>query len=323
MKDQYVTLFDNVFLPQVLALHRSMERHLAGYELWALCVDCMAFDILSRLSLPNVRLLNLAALETADLLRVKAGRTPREYCWTLTPFAPRFVFEADPAVEQVTYVDADLWFCNGAEPLLNELAQSGRSVLITRHDFAPEYDQFASAGRYCVQFMTFRRVGGEVIRRWWEERCIDWCYDRSEDGKFGDQKYLDDWTERFSGDVHVLECGGLALAPWNAVRYPASDAVFFHFHGFRVRRAAFGYWRFRFGSYEIPNQTKQLIHRQYLKDIVAACELLTQNGFSVKSQEEVRFDCRHMFGRVYGRFCGVCARAWDILSNGSVWVRQR
>jgi hypothetical protein len=72
-------------------------------------------------------------------------------------------------------------------------------VLITDHGYAPEYDQSATSGQYCVQFMTFERDGGEPVRRWWEERCIEWCYARFEDGKFGDQKYLDDWPYRFKG----------------------------------------------------------------------------------------------------------------------------
>ena len=86
--EHYVTLFDSFFLPQGLALHRSMERHVSPYTLWILCVDDKAHEVLSLLSLPNVRLLKLSDLETPDLLRVKPARSIAEYCWTLTPFAP-------------------------------------------------------------------------------------------------------------------------------------------------------------------------------------------------------------------------------------------
>ena len=89
--EHYVTLFDSLFLPQGLGLHISMERHAGPYNLWVLCVDDGAFEVLERMKLPNVRLLQLSELETEELIRVKAGRTRAEYCWTLTPFAPRFV----------------------------------------------------------------------------------------------------------------------------------------------------------------------------------------------------------------------------------------
>ena len=218
--EHFVTIFNSLFLPQGLALHRSMERHVQEYTLWILCVDDVAYDVLHKLVLPNVRLLELAKLETVELLRVKQDRTIAEYCWTLTPFAPRFVFDADLSVARVTYIDADLWFRKSPAIVFNEFEASGKYVLITDHGYAPEYDFSASSGQYCVQFMTFTRVGGEAVRKWWEEKCIEWCYAREDDGRFGDQKYLDDWPERFLHSVHVLVQQDLMQAPWNATRFP-------------------------------------------------------------------------------------------------------
>ena len=124
--ENYVTLFDSLYLPQGLALHRSMERHVKSFTLWILCMDEKTYDILKDIGLSNVKLLYIANLETEDLLSVKTDRTKGEYCWTLSPFAPKFVFDADEKVDRVTYLDADLWFRKDPEEVFNELNISGK-----------------------------------------------------------------------------------------------------------------------------------------------------------------------------------------------------
>jgi hypothetical protein len=176
--EHFVTLFDSLFLPQGLALHMSMERHIKDYTLWILCVDDEVYDSLTKLNLDNVRLLKLSELETPELLAVKPTRTKGEYCWTLTPFSLRFVFEADASLKRVTYLDADMWFRKNPAPIFREFDVSEKHVLITDHNYAPEYDASAKSGQYCVQFMTFNRDGGEVVRKWCEKRCIEWCFAR-------------------------------------------------------------------------------------------------------------------------------------------------
>lgn len=272
--EHFVTLFDSKYLPQGVELHESMERHVPDFVLWIICMDDKAFEVLSELSLPRTKLIQLATVETPELLSVKAERSNGEYCWTVTPFAPRFVFEADNAVQRVTYVDADLWFLRNPFPIFQEFENSGKSVLITDHSYAPEYDKSETSGQFCVQFMTFERGQSEVVRKWWEERCLEWCFARFEDGKFGDQKYLDDWPTRFSDLVHVMQDKELLLAPWNVTRFPMGRAVAFHFHGVRVGRKRV----FLDVDYQIPHALDELLFQPYFFGLQAAVAKVGEVG---------------------------------------------
>lgn len=273
--EHYVTLFDSLFLPQGLALHFSLKRHGGDFTLWVLCVDRAAYDVLTKLNLENVRLISLEQVETDDLRQVKPGRSRGEYCWTLTSHCPRFVFDADPKVQRVTYLDADMWLLRSPRRIFAEFEASGKAVLITEHAYAPEYDLTATTGRYCVQFVTFCRDRGEPVRQWWAERCIEWCFARIEDGRYGDQKYLDDWAERFETFVHVLQQRDLLVAPWNACRFPYGSAVLYHFHNLRLLKDGKAMLS---RGYEIPKATRLGVYEPYLVDLSAAIAALENVG---------------------------------------------
>jgi hypothetical protein len=236
-REEYCTLFDSNFLPQGLALYRSLERWAGPFRLWILCMDTAVERQLAALGLPHAVLIPLRDIETPELLAVKPGRTRGEYCWTLTPFLFPAVFSRDPAIGRATYLDADLLFFGPPGLLLGELDSAGKDVLITDHAYDPEYDQSALSGRFCVQFLTIRNNdAGLSVQHWWSQRCLEWCHNRYEDGKFGDQKYLDEWPARFGDSVHILSRTGLTLAPWNVkgLDRPGSTPVLYHFHSFRI-----------------------------------------------------------------------------------------
>jgi len=294
MMEHYVTLFDSKFLPQGLSLYRSMERWCGEFTLWVICMDEIVEEILTDLRCSRIKLIPLATIETPELQEVKGDRSIAEYCWTITPFSPDAVFKLDHSVERVTYVDADLWFRSSPLRIFEEFEKSDASVMITEHGFAPETDQSAESGVYCVQFMIFARLKSSSVRRKWQQQCTDWCYNRVEDGKFGDQKYLDTWLIDFGDLIHVMEHLEWALAPWNATRFPYSEGVFFHFHSLRLvskDRAAIGF-------YQLPQTLINHVYRPYLEDVkhsLANLQGYTQETHPSWVQQAKRPGSRYVF----------------------------
>ena len=274
VRREFCTLFDSGYLFKALALYESLERHCEDFHLTALSFDEEAERMLKLLSLPHLSVLPLAELERADLgfAATKADRTRFEYCCTATPALPLYLLQTRPELDEITYLDADLLFFSDPEPLFDEMGDA--SILITPHRFPPYLRHYEANGVYNVQFMTFRRTDdGLAALKWWHERCLEWCYLRLEDGKFADQKYLDDWPDRFAG-VHVLRHKGGGVAPWNLdllelreedsrVTVDGEPLVFFHFHRVRVREDGGYDWRAP-GYLGASPAAYELVYRPYL-----------------------------------------------------------
>jgi len=288
--EHFVTLFDSRFLLLGLALHASLQKVAPNSHLWVICIDELVRQQINKLKLDHVSTIPLRSIETDELLAIKPTRTVGEYCWTLTPFAPQAVFDLAINAERVTYLDSDLFFFSSPDTFFREFEASNKHVLITEHAYAPEYDRTKLSGRFCVQFMTFRRsVPSFSVMKWWQDRCLEWCFDRSEDGKFGDQKYLDQWPNLFGQEVHILCQVEKTLAPWNVDYFlsknpPPQDPVFYHFQSFRIvgEKLARLYVGVKIGK------KAQVFYEVYLQEICRQIAVMRRHGIALSKMPEPR-----------------------------------
>lgn len=240
----FCTYFDKGFIRRGLALFESLQKHCGDFSLYALCFDDTTFETLKKY---NARRLFPIALENLlrtdkELAEVCPHRSNVEFYFTTTPALPLYLMNQYTEIDNITYLDADLFFYNSPQAIFAE--SKGASISIVEHRYAPHLKGYEKNGIYNVSWVSFRRDNnGLTALNWWRERCLEWCYDRHEDGKYADQKYLDDWPTRFK-NVHVIEHRGANLAPWNVGNHRLSlrdnqitvdgePLIFYHFHGFK------------------------------------------------------------------------------------------
>lgn len=274
----FCTLFNSNYLSRGVALYKSLEKVCKDFHLYIFAFDDATFHILSKFNLTNATIIPLSKFEDEELLSVKSGRTIGEYCWTATPKTIHYIIK-NFNVDICTYIDADIYFYSSPKAIFDEIGDN--SILITEHRFSPEYKgEEKKSGKYCVQFITFKndKYGLEALN-WWKDQCIIWCYNRLEDGKFGDQMYLDDWTNRFK-KVHVLQHLGAGLAGWNISQYDflyekdkfygvdkssgnKFDVIFYHFHYLKFYTNG----KLDLGPRIISKKVKQYFYQPYIKEL--------------------------------------------------------
>ena len=282
----FCTLFDSNYLSRGLAMYESLIKVCDKFHLFVFAFDNKCLQVLKKLDLPRLTVISLKEFETAELLEIKKTRTAQEYCWTCTPSIIIHIIRQFN-VENCTYLDADLYFYSSPEPLFNEAPE--KSVIITSHRYTREYDQSETSGKYCVQFVFFRNdAEGLKVLDSWRNACNEWCYNRIEDNKFGDQKYLDDWLEQYTC-VHELQNLGGGMAPWNIQQYKGKNnnevlefnepgnhknfkLIFYHYHNLRIYETYADY-----GKYRLKSFVKQKLYRPYVNRLLNISKNLITN----------------------------------------------
>lgn len=257
----------------------SILDHEPDAAVYVLAMDQPTVDLLKEHYWQKLSdVITLSEFENAELVRAKTGRSKAEYCWTCTPSLIHFCIKKY-GMELCTYVDADLFFYRKPSEVVGRMACG--ATLITPHRYSEKYDQSRECGIYCVQFMPFRSSEeGMAILNDWRQKCLEWCFAHKAPGRFGDQKYLDEWTKEFDG-VHVEEGVDVGIAPWNIQQYSFTldrdcdgmrifknsvkvDPVFYHFHALKF----YGDGTVDYGTnYKIPQEAFSLFYKSYINKI--------------------------------------------------------
>ena len=243
----YCTLLDSNYLDKLLALHSSLVKHSSKkIKLYVLCMDNKTFEILNDLDIKEIFPIALEDIENEKLLTAKKNRTKAEYCWTCTPSIIKYIFD-EFHVKDCTYIDTDMYFYSDPEILFIEDADT----IIVEHRLpnTPKHKKIEHTnGKYCVEFNYFNdSENSQNILNFWTNACIDWCFARAEENKYGDQKYLEYIADNFE-NVEISKNVGAGVAPWNLTEYTLcnvnecitlkykniiNDLVFYHFSGIK------------------------------------------------------------------------------------------
>ncbi len=237
MIKNFCTYFDSYYLLKGFALYKSLERVSDDFHLYVMAFDRDSYDKLLSYGFKHMTVDLWSDYETPELLAVKPTRTKAEYCWTSGPSVIwHFLKMYD--LPDITYLDSDLYFMGNPKVIYDEIGDA--SVAITEQGLSE--DRAKLYGRYCVQYMFFKNdAEGCKTLAWWRDRCIEWCYQRFEDDKYADQKYLDRFPE-LSPSLCVISNPSVGIAPWNMAKFSYGDGcilkdgkkfpfVFYHMHG--------------------------------------------------------------------------------------------
>lgn len=311
----FCTYFDKGYLPKGLALYYSLIRNNPKVQLWILPMDAYTRKILHKMDLKNLHLIDKKDFEDEYLLAAKRNRSKVEYMWTCTPSLPLYIIKRDKRAEEIIYVDADLYFYSSVSPARIELGN--KSIYTVEHRYPPDqkYRELTS-GRFNVAFQIFTRKAESIkcLKRW-RRQCLDWCYWKEEDGKMGDQMYLNEWPNLYKSLV-ISGNLGVDAAPWNINQYKVTNEngvvyidkdklMCYHFHQFRILgESSFDY---AYG-YNLPRNVCSYIYEPYVKElrnIINSLKILDPtfkiDKPDIKFEQRIKGFVAKVIGNVYWR----------------------
>lgn len=274
----YCTYFNKGYLSRGIVLMRSLARFISDYTMEVLCFDDETYAFLNEHDFGNVIPIRLSEFESRhpELVAVKPNRSRGEYFFTCTSTWTLDVLRRHPESSLVVYLDADMKFFASPDPMLE--AMRDKDIIICDHNFERDYERQSEYGRFNVGLVAFRNgeTGIDCLSRW-AANCIEWCYDRLEDGKYADQKYLDAWPARYGERVGIAP-KSVNLGPWgigkdeltikDGVPHICGEPlVLYHYQGLRLfskRQYYLGYY-----YHHSVSGILEILYEPYIKELLA------------------------------------------------------
>jgi hypothetical protein len=272
--NHYCTYFDSNYLPRGIAMIRSLRRHDPNALIYVLCLDDNTFDVMAASS-ENVTLIHIDELLSADpeFADSRNNRTLIEWYFTATSCLVNYIVKKYPTINNLYYLDSDLYFYNSVQPLIEESKNAAAQII--EHRFSKQMQHLLVYGRFNVGWIGFSTTAeGLALIHDYRSSCIDWCYEKLEGDRYGDQKYLDQWPQKFPSCV-ISKHLGANVAVWNIsdrtltrqgkdTFIDDSKLIFYHFQG--VARLKSGNYVIK-GDPLLLGNYFELLYASYLNEL--------------------------------------------------------
>lgn len=258
-------------------------------------MDIHTHEYLKNSNKPNIKLYLIEDLEKEinGLKAAKENRNKVEYFFTCSPAVCKYVLLKNPKISSITYLDSDLYFFSSPSIIFDEIGD--HSIAIIEHRFHWITKRQIKYGKFNVGWVTFKNdIEGNKCLDDWLRDCLDWCYQKVEEERFGDQKYLDKWPSMYK-NLKIVQNIGANVAIWNVKNYRWSlknnrvyvnntPLVFYHFANiYQIDNYQFNT---NLSRVFMPLQgvIKENVYKVFLKHIV---EYLTNTSIKYKSDNHI------------------------------------
>lgn len=259
----FITLFNYNFLPQGLAMIKSLKKNSQCF-IWIVCLDNKIYEFLKKKNFNNLGLIKIEELEKTLKIDFRNSRSFIEHCWMLTPFLFKYVFKKKKLIKELTYVDADVYFFKKLDEIQKEFKLSGKDIFIQEHGFHKTFEKKSENGKFCVQFLTFKNnFFAKSILNEWLNMCIKSTSIDYKKGIVGDQKYFDELILKYPENFCISKKLSFFQAPWTLDRFEVKDVGLYHFHTLRVNKRGVRLY----SGYNLDQKIIQNIYLPYLNEI--------------------------------------------------------
>ncbi len=186
----------------------------------------------------------------------------------------KWIINSYENVDAVIYLDPDVYVYAAFEEL--DLLLKNYSILLTPHIITPTpldlktpgENSFLNYGLYNLGFLGINAKSIEALRMldWWEERILNFGFDRVEEGFFVDQLWIN-LVPLYYDSVYIIKSKGYNAAPWNLherrnmrfidnriIMDDDSPLYFYHFSSFKFHKTtllSLDYNRYQFDDCNI------------------------------------------------------------------------
>lgn len=240
----FCTVFDQRYLSRGLVMVESIKPHLVfDQKIVILALDFESFSFLKNrfADEDSVEVVSFIDFPEVDFWAIRSTRTYKEFCWALGSVVSNVLLLSEN--KMTVYVDADTCFFSNPQSLLALCSNANASI--TPHRFPKRLLSLEVNGQYNVGWVSFTPTSiGIAISNGWRKQCEESTAYNAKEAIVGDQKYLDNWVDSYSG-VLVVNDVGVNAAPWNHETHSIFQRdgewfvdevplVFYHFHGFQT-----------------------------------------------------------------------------------------